>query len=290
MSRIDEELIADYIQWRSKTTVMVAIRRKSGTVTTADTYRPIKVATVNSDIRAIKRILNIARDWQYKTKQPRLRNLSGEEGRDRVINHDEEWVYLAAAPDLLRDFATISLDTGLRPASELCALRWEYVHFEPAGNAKFGYVHIPRGKTKNSKRNVPLSARVKSVLERRHDEAGKPQLGYVFARDDKEKSAIPYSTIDTQHDRTLDKLEFKFRIYDCRHTFATGLGESGADAYTICKLMGHSNIQISARYVHPTPERLEIALAGLDVYNQERVKAAEERAQKEAAKSLAQTA
>jgi len=164
------------------------------------------------------------------------------------------------------------------------------VHFEPAGNAKFGYVHIPRGKTKNSKRNVPLSARVKSVLERRHDEAGKPQLGYVFARDDKEKSAIPYSTIDTQHDRTLDKLEFKFRIYDCRHTFATGLGESGADAYTICKLMGHSNIQISARYVHPTPERLEIALAGLDVYNQERVKAAEERAQKEAAKSLAQTA
>jgi len=89
MSRIDEELIADYIQWRSKTTVMVAIRRKSGTVTTADTYRPIKVATVNSDIRAIKRILNIARDWQYKTKQPRLRNLSGEEGRDRVINHDE---------------------------------------------------------------------------------------------------------------------------------------------------------------------------------------------------------
>jgi hypothetical protein len=63
---------------------------------------------------------------------------------------------------------------------------------------------------------------VKTVLERRHDEAGKPQLGFVFARDDKEKSAIPYSTIDTQHDRTLDKLEFKFRIYDCRHTLEHG--------------------------------------------------------------------
>src|SRR5262249_17746833 len=159
--------------------------------TTVDTYRPITVATVNSDIRAIKRILNIARDWQYKTKQIRLPNLAGEEGRDRVISHDEEQAYLAAAPDLLRDFATISLDTGLRPASELCALRWEYVHFEPAGNAKFGYAHIPRGKTKNSKRNVPLTACVKTVLEQRHEEAGKPQLGFVFARDDKEKSAIP---------------------------------------------------------------------------------------------------
>lgn len=53
--------------------------------------------------------------------------------------------------------------------------------------------------------------------------------------------------------------------------------------------MGHSNIQISARYVHPTPERLEIAFAGLDAYNQERAKAAEEKAQNEA-KTLAPTA
>jgi hypothetical protein len=131
LSQIDEELIAAYIQWRSKTTVMVAARRKNGKMTTVDTYRPIKVATVNSDIRAIKRILNVARDWQYKTKQTRLRNLAGEEGRDRVISHDEELAYLAAAPDLLRDFATISLDTGLRPASELCALRWDMCILNP---------------------------------------------------------------------------------------------------------------------------------------------------------------
>jgi hypothetical protein len=49
-----------------------------------------------------------------QTKQTRLRNLAGEEGRGSVIGHDEERDYLAAAPDLLRDFATISLDAGLR--------------------------------------------------------------------------------------------------------------------------------------------------------------------------------
>ena len=103
--------------------------------------------------------------------------------------------------------------------------------------------------------------------------AGKPRFGFVFARDDQEKSAVPYSSIDTQHDRILKKLSFRCRIYDFRHTFGTRLGESGANSYEICKLTGHSSILISERYVHPTPERLESALAGLDAYNQKRAAA-----------------
>jgi hypothetical protein len=57
--------------------------------------------------------------------------------------------------------------------------------------------------------------------------------------------------------------------------------------------MGHSNIQISARYVHPTPERIELAFASLDRYNQERRAAIEARAETEAAETpetLVQTA
>jgi len=57
--------------------------------------------------------------------------------------------------------------------------------------------------------------------------------------------------------------------------------------------MGHSNILISQRYVHPTPERLEAAFAALDAYNQDQSKAAKEKAEKKATtdtKTLAQTA
>jgi hypothetical protein len=54
--------------------------------------------------------------------------------------------------------------------------------------------------------------------------------------------------------------------------------------------MGHSNILISQRYVHPTPERVEMAFADLDAYNQECVQAAIIQAEKAAAKTLAQTA
>jgi len=37
----------------------------------------------------------------------------------------------------------------------------------------------------------------------------------------------------------------------------TRLGESGADAFTIKRIAGHSSISISERYVHPTPDHVE---------------------------------
>ena len=38
------------------------------------------------------------------------------------------------------------------------------------------------------------------------------------------------------------------------------LGEAGADAFTIMKLMGHSTVTVSQRYVHPSPESVELAV------------------------------
>jgi site-specific recombinase XerD len=36
----------------------------------------------------------------------------------------------------------------------------------------------------------------------------------------------------------------------------TRLGESGADAFTIMRVMGHSTVTVSQKYVHPSPEAL----------------------------------
>jgi site-specific recombinase XerD len=45
-------------------------------------------------------------------------------------------------------------------------------------------------------------------------------------------------------------------IYSLRHTYGTRLGEVGADGFAIMRLMGHSSITLSQRYVHPTQEKL----------------------------------
>jgi integrase len=114
----------------------------------------------------------------------------------------------------------------------------------------------------------------------RHEAAGKPTGGWVFPSNDKPKKHVPYSTVDSQHDRAINKLNapdaegnkrqnpIAFRLYDLRHTFLTRLGEVNTDPFTIQRIAGHSSITMSQRYVHPTDERLEDAFARLEVYNQ----------------------
>jgi uncharacterized protein (DUF433 family) len=46
-----------------------------------------------------------------------------------------------------------------------------------------------------------------------------------------------------------------FRFHDLRHTAATTLADAGTDAFTIASTLGHSTIQMSARYTHATHER-----------------------------------
>jgi hypothetical protein len=55
-----------------------------------------------------------------------------------------------------------------------------------------------------------------------------------------------------------------------RHTYGTRLGEAGADAFTIMRLMGHSSVTVSQKYVHPSPEAMERAVQRLDQMNQGR--------------------
>jgi integrase len=278
---IDEQLVADYIQWRTKQTRQYALRMKEG-IELADTFEPVSIACVNRDLKALKRVLNIARIWKVITVVPIIQLLPGERNHERVLSHAEEALYFNAAPLLLRQFATVMIDTGMRP-EEICRMRWENVSLEPVNGAKYGYLHNPQGKTKWAKRNLSLTARVQALLGMRHEAAAKPKEGWVFTGGHKD-GHVAYSTIDSQHGRTITRLNAKdaegnepknpitpFRLYDLRHTFLTRLGEANTDPFSIQRIAGHSSIVISQRYVHPTPERLEDAFSRLASYNETKI-------------------
>ncbi len=76
-------------------------------------------------------------------------------------------------------------------------------------------------------------------------------------------------TVEDQHKRARKDagLSSEFVVHSFRHTYGTRLGEAGADAFTIMKLMGHSTVTVSQRYVHPTPEAMERAIERLDAMN-----------------------
>src|SRR5580692_4105846 len=48
-------------------------------------------------------------------------------------------------------------------------------------------------------------------------------------------------------------------------SFINRLAESGADAFTIMKLMGHSSIVVSQRYVHPSTDAMKRAISGMEL-------------------------
>ena len=131
------------------------------------------VSGINRELAVLRRMLRIAHEWGQLAAVPVIHLLPGEKQSDRILSHVEEDLYLTGVPLRLRQFATVALDTGMRP-EEILRLRWEHVHFDPAGDARFGYLHNPHGKTAKARRNLPMTARVRALLEMLHDGVGKP--------------------------------------------------------------------------------------------------------------------
>ena len=102
--------------------------------------------------------------------------LRGEHHRERVVTQDEESRYLAAG-DQMADIATVLIDTGMRP-EENSRLRWESVSWT---NGHCGTLQVTHGKTAAARRMLPMSPRVRRLLERRWEAAKNPADGWVWA-------------------------------------------------------------------------------------------------------------
>ena len=106
------------------------------------------------------------------------------------------------------------------------------------------------------------------VLRRRNPAA----VGLVFHRPDGQP--LYQTWLNQQHVelRKLLKLPADFVPHSFRHTYGTRLSETGADAFTIMELMGHSTITVSQRYVHPSPEAMENAVSRMEKWNTEKLR------------------
>jgi integrase len=242
LDRIDEALIESYVQHRSKR---------------------MSPASINRELATLRRALRLAQEWRLIDRVPRIRLLPGERIREFVLSRTQEAIYLQMAPQPLRDFALLALDTGLRQGEAL-ALQWRDVQLEPVNGAKFGFLRVREGKSRNAKRGLPLTAKVRAMLAARLAASKAP---WVFPGD----NGKPFlgTSLDHQHKRVRDllRLPADFVIHSLRHTALTRLGESGADAFTIMRIAGHSSVTVSQRYMHPTSETVERAFERLELLN-----------------------
>ncbi len=221
----------------------------------------ITPASINGNLRVLRRVLRLAVDWGVIAGAPKIELLPGEARRERVVLPEEEAAYLATArtESLLHDVATVLFDTGLRP-DELHRMCWEHIAWP---NARYGTLLVTSGKTGAARRRIPMTPRVLAVLEARWKEQGKPGQGWVWPADTK-TGHMGHSTLRNPHKATLKESKVApFVLYSARHTFLTRLGASGCDAWTLMGLAGHSSIAQSIRYVHPAQDTIQRAFAAM---------------------------
>ncbi len=228
-----------------------------------------EVSSINRALQVLRRALHLALEWGKVEKLPaKISLVPGERRRERVLSEDEESAYLKSAgeigdsiteaygkalegiratqrgeqpqkpqdPYLLRDVAVVLLDCGLRP-EECHRLRWEHHRGDT--------IYIPHGKTVNARREIPLSARAREVLDRRRGESP-----WVFAASTA-SGHMEQSTLKRQHEKACKLAKVPvFVPYTFRHTCLTRWAGI-LDPYTLAYLAGHSDFGTTRRYVHP---------------------------------------
>ena len=224
--------------------------------------RKANAHTVNVVLRTLRRALILAFNWNMIAKVPKITLVKNVRDREYIITPEREAKLLAHANVQMRQVIPFLIDSGLR-IGEACALLWEHIDF--AHNRILVRATAEHKlKTKNSKREVPMTSRVKAILKHKKEVNGSSP--YVWTgRDD--KSALSIYAADSAFlrlKRAAHVTAWDCVLHSCRHTFCTNLGNAGMDAYTIMRLAGHGSITISAKYVHTSETRLKEAVAALE--------------------------
>jgi integrase len=141
------------------------------------------------------------------------------------------------------------LESGMRP-NEIYQLKKQNVYLDK------GFLQIENGKTKSSNRKVWLSYKASDILKLRIDNC---KGEYLFPKNDKD-SDTPLFQINKIHVKTVNRIGLKFKLYDCRHTFATRVLDNGIDLLTLASMLGHSSLNHVMRYAHPSETRKNEAI------------------------------
>jgi integrase len=197
-------------------------------------------STVNRELALLKRMFNLAIDWDLFLDLNRVRRVKFFQelniGR-RVLSPDEEEKLVQNAAPFLQGLIQFALNTGLR-VGELFVLPWFSVDLEE------GILNVFAPKTQKT-RAVPINSVARKILEawalnRKNEfvfynhETGKPfvdlKAGFALAC---KKAGITGVT-----------------WHSLRHTFASRLLNRGADIVTVQQLLGHSTVTVTMRYTH----------------------------------------
>lgn len=204
--------------------------------------------TVNNTLSVLHTCLATAARWRLLRSVPEFKWLRVPPPAFRYLTEDEERALLAASrPGFWRAFVVLLIHTGMR-FSEAAALTWADIDRRrpvPVARVFKGGSHGKPGPTKTgSHRDLPLAPAVLAELQ---DLA--PTTDLIFPRPSG-GLMDPSSTT-----KFLHRLCRRAGVRPCgwhvlRHTFATRMASHGVPLPVLQKLLGHTTLEMTMRYVH----------------------------------------
>lgn len=201
----------------------------------------VKPASVNRELACLKFMYSLAKKWKLADENPvkEVKLFQERKIEMRILDREEINKLIKASSAHLKSIIIIALNTGMRKG-EILNLRWNDVDFDKS------FIFIRETKS-GIPRKIPMNYIVTKALKSMN----------------RESESVFYNPDTNGHIKDV-KRSFKtvcrkvgvhdLRFHDLRHTAATYMVTGGIDLVTVSEILGHSDIKMTMRYAHPTPE------------------------------------
>ncbi|MFW9851824.1 MAG: tyrosine-type recombinase/integrase [Candidatus Thorarchaeota archaeon] len=201
----------------------------------------VKPSSINRELACLKTLFSVAKKWKLVDENPakEVKLFQEQKIEMRILDKDEMKRLLDNSCEHLRTIIIIALNTGMR-RSEIFKLRWNDIDFIN------DYIFIKETKSA-LQRKIPMNSIVSRTIKRM-----KRESDFLFYNP-KTKDRI--KDVKTSFKAACRRSGINdFRFHDLRHTAATNMVIGGIDLVTVAEILGHSDIKMTMRYAHPTPE------------------------------------
>jgi len=202
----------------------------------------VQPSTINRDLACLRHLFNIAKKLKGHDGENPVKDVGFFQEPQlvmEILDKEESTRLINAAKDYLKPIIITALNTAMR-RGELFNLRWNDVDFIEH------YIFVKKTKS-GFMRKIPMNDLVTETLKNIKRESEfvfcSPRTGgRLTAVGDSFKAACRKAGVPD------------LRFHDLRHTAATYMVTGGVDLATVSQILGHSDIKMTMKYAHPTPE------------------------------------
>ena len=230
---------------------------------------PFMASTINLELNNLSTILSMAVRQKYLRENPciQVARLKMPEGTCRYLLPNEEAALMSELEHerpFMKPLVRLALLTGLRQC-ELFALTITSVDFSR------NRLYVSNPKWHNDPRRTrgnPIGTEAREILLQLVSEA---KGEYLFTSD-RTGEQLTRGGMDSAFRRACARAGVPdLKFHSLRHTFGTRLGDANVSLEKIARLMGHSDITMTRRYVHPTDDALQSAVEHASIQNRARI-------------------